>query len=97
MNRPANVVTGTQSDGVNLLVSGSEYGVIDLDVPGQSGYQLGNSVDLLAVSDLNIGDIEIRGLWVDGIDNLVFAASSGGSGKNPAGGGFPTFFVLQIQ
>jgi hypothetical protein len=98
LGRSTNVVAGTQNNSGPLLVGGSERGGIDLYALGQSGYQLNNSIDLPAITGFNgPEDIEIRGLWADGIDNLVFAASSGGNDQSRARGGVPTFFVLAIQ
>lgn len=98
LNRSTNVVAGVENGGAPLLVGGSESGNVDLYVLGQAGYEISYSLDLPATTGFTHSeDIEIRALWVDGIDNLVFAASSGGNDQSRARGGLPTFFVLNIQ
>ena len=41
-------------------------------------------------------DIEIRSLWADGFDDLVFAASSWGNDAS-RGPTLPAFFVLRLK
>jgi hypothetical protein len=41
-------------------------------------------------------DIEIRSIWADGLDDLVFAASSWGNGAS-RGPALPAFFVLRLK
>jgi len=95
--RTTNTVAGTRRKGIPLLVGGSENGSVDLYVRDEESYSLASTVDLPAVTGFQAPeDIEIRSLWVDGIDNLIFAASSWGNDKS-RGTGLPSFFVLEIR
>jgi hypothetical protein len=97
LNRPANVFVGIQRMGVPLGIAGSEFGDVHLYSLGETGYRLEDSVDLRAATGFRGSeDIEIRAVWVDGIDNLVFAASSWGNDES-RGGSLPTFFALEIR
>jgi hypothetical protein len=98
LNRPTNVVAGTDHGGHSLLIGGSESGNVDLYTLGPSGYHLSNSLNLPALTGFTAPeDIEIRGLWMDGLDNLVFAASSGGNDQSRTRGDLPTFFILELH
>jgi hypothetical protein len=91
-----NTVAGIKRKGVPLLVAGNETGSVDLYGQDKTGYQLINSVNLKALTGFTgVDDIEIRALWVDGIDNLVFAGSSWGNDytRSPA---LPSLFVLEL-
>jgi len=91
-----NTVAGIKRKGVPLLVAGNETGSVDLYGQDKSGYQLINSVNLRTLTGFTgVEDIDIRALWVDGIDNLVFAGSSWGNdtSRSPA---LPSLFVLEI-
>ncbi len=96
INRSANTVVGTKRKGLSLMVGGSESGVVDLFLWNRTAYNLSSSVDLRSVTGFSgPEDIEIRAMWTDGIDSLVFAASSWGNATRPAD--LPSFFVLEIR
>jgi hypothetical protein len=93
----ANTVAGIRRKGIPLLVGGSETGSVDLYMFGEDGYDLVSVADLRTLTGFNGSeDIEIRGLWVDGFDNLVFAASSWGNDKSRSPD-LPSMFVLEIR
>jgi hypothetical protein len=78
-----------------FLIAGNESGNVDLfDFAS-------NPSPLLATSDLRqltghtgSEDIEIRALWADNVDNLIFAGSSWGNDQS-RGPLLPSFFVLE--
>jgi hypothetical protein len=95
--RTTNTVAGTRRKGVPLLVGGSENGNVDLYLRDADYYLLASTVSLPALTGFQgPEDIEIRSLWVDGIDNLIFAASSWGNDRS-RGSMLPSFFVLEIR
>jgi hypothetical protein len=97
INRTTNTVAGTRRRGIPLLVGGSENGNVDLYVGDQNRYSLVSTANLPALTGFQgPEDIEIRALWVDETDNLVFAASSWGNDKT-RGPMLPSFFVLEIH
>ncbi|MGE5118436.1 MAG: hypothetical protein ACM3N6_18295 [Betaproteobacteria bacterium] len=78
------------------LVGGTEAGTVDVFDLGRSPSPLVSSVDLRqATGHTGADDIEIRALWSDSNDMLVFAASSWGNQftKSPT---LPSFFVLEL-
>jgi hypothetical protein len=87
--------TNTVAQRGGLLIAGNELGNVDL-------FDFANNPSLLvATSDLrqltgHTGgeDIEIRALWADNVDNLIFAGSSWGNDQS-RGPLLPSFFVLE--
>lgn len=86
-----NTVASGNMQGKDLLLAGTEGGIVDL-------LDLNASEPCTAFVNLRwttghtgIEDIEIRSLWCDGFDGLVFCGSS-----NPSSN-LPTFFVLKIE
>jgi hypothetical protein len=97
LGRSANTVAVAKRRGTSLLVGGSESGLVDLYALGENGYQFINSANLPAVTGfMEPEDIEIRALWFDGIDNLVFAGSSWGRWRSRSSD-LPSFFVLEVD
>jgi hypothetical protein len=97
INRTTNTVAGTRRRGIPLLVGGSENGNVDLYMGDQDLYSLVSTANLPALTGFQgPEDIEIRSLWVDGIDDLIFAASSWGNDRS-RGPMLPSFFVLEIS
>ena len=97
LNRTANTVAPIKRRGMSLLAAGSETGAVDLYAFNKNGYELVNSADLPALTGFSDPeDIEIRAMWADGLDNLVFAGSSWGNDRS-RGPQLPSFFVLEIQ
>jgi hypothetical protein len=95
--RSTNTVAGTNRKGIPLLVGGSESGSVDLYRNDAGIYSLISSVDLpLQTGFMRPEDIEIRALWVDGLDNLIFAASSWGNDRT-RGPNLPSFFIIEIR
>jgi hypothetical protein len=92
-----NAVAGIKRKEIPLLVGGTEAGFVDLYMFGENGYELVSVSDLRTLTGFTGSeDIEIRGLWVDGFDNLVFAASSWGNDKSRSPD-LPSMFVLEIR
>lgn len=97
INRPANTAAATRRRGVSLMVSGSESGSVDLFGLTSRGFELTHSVDLRSTTGFTGSeDIEIRSLWVDGLDNLVFAGSSWGNDASRSPD-LPSFFILELR
>jgi hypothetical protein len=95
--RSTNTVAGINRKGIPLLVGGSESGTVDLYRNDAGFYNLIGSINLpLQTGLMNPEDIEIRALWVDGLDNLIFAASSWGNDRT-RGPNLPSFFILEIR
>ena len=91
--RAANVVT---RQGRSLLV-GDESGIVHLFDLGVTPPQLVESIDLRrATGHFGRAAIEIRALWSDHYDDLVFAASSWGS-FSVRGPNLPSFFVFELS
>ena len=78
------------------LIEGDEYGRVQV-------WDLAtNPARLLDYADLRVltghtgsEDIEIRGVWTDSIDNLVFAGSDWGNDQSRSAS-LPAFFVLEL-
>jgi hypothetical protein len=97
ITRTTNTVAGTVRKGVPFLVAGSETGCVDLYKRDADSYNLIGSINLpVQTGFMRPEDIEIRSLWVDGLDNLVFAASSWGNDRT-RGPKLPSFFILEIR
>jgi hypothetical protein len=92
-----NTVAGIARRGDSLLVGGSESGAVDLYAFNGTAYHLISTADLPALTGLDHPeDVEIRALWVDGLDNLVIAASSWGNDQS-RGPNLPSVFFLEIR
>jgi hypothetical protein len=97
ITRTTNTVAGTVRKGMTLLIGGSETGCVDLYLRNQDSYKLVSSVNLpVETGFTRPEDIEIRALWVDGVDNLIFAASSWGNDRT-RGPDLPSFFIMEIR
>ena len=97
INRSTNTVEGIRRKGASLLIGGSESGNVDLYARRLNGFEFINTVDLRTATGFSGSeDIEIRSLWVDGLDNLVIAGSSWGndSSRSP---NLPSLFILEIR
>ena len=78
------------------LIAGNEGGQVDVFDLGQNPSPLISTVDLrLLTGHTGIEDIEIRALWKDKVDDLVFAGSSWGNDQS-RGPTLPSFFVLEL-
>ena len=78
------------------LIAGNEGGHVELFDLGVDPPALAAVADLRALTGFTgAEDIEIRALWMDGHDNLVFAGSSWGNdrSRSPL---LPSFFVLEL-
>ena len=97
LNHTANTVAPIKRRGMSLLAAGSEAGAVDLYAFSKNRYELVNSADLPTLTGFSRPeDIEIRAMWADGLDNLVFAGSSWGNDRS-RGPQLPSFFVLEID
>ena len=79
------------------LIAGNEGGQIDVFDLEQNPAPLVSSAHLRYLTGHTGGeDIEIRSLWTDRLDNLIFAASSWGNqqSRTPS---LPSFFVLALM
>jgi len=95
--RSTNTVAGVSRRGRSFLVGGSEAGAVDLYSFDGYIYSLISTADLPMLTGFNHPeDIEIRSLWVDGLDNLVIAASSWGNDQS-RGPTLPSVFILEIS
>ena len=88
--------TNTVSRQGQWLIAGNENGsveVFDLSQNPSPSVATANLRDLTVHTGME--DIEIRALWTDTSDNLIFAASSWGNdqARNPF---LPSFFVLEL-
>lgn len=78
------------------LIAGNEGGQVDAFDLSRTPSPLVSSIDLRAATGHTGGeDIEIRALWNDGIDNLIFAGSSWGNEQSRRAS-LPSFFVLEL-
>jgi hypothetical protein len=80
------------------LVAGSEAGTMDLYILQGGGlYTFLNNVELRAMTGFTgPEDIEIRTLWMDDRDDLIFAGSSWGNDHSRSAD-LPSLFVLELQ
>ena len=79
------------------LIAGNEGGQVDAFDLSRTPSPFVASLDLRALTGhTGNEDIEIRALWTDSIDNLVFAGSSWGNeqSRHPS---LPAFFVLELN
>ena len=78
------------------LIAGNEGGQIDVFDLRKSPAPLISSGDLRQLTGhTGTEDIEIRALWKDNLDNLIFAGSSWGN-EQSRGPSLPSFFVLKL-
>jgi PQQ-like domain len=95
--RPSNVVAPARKRGTDFLVAGTEGGSVDLYSLNDDEYNPVNTVDLrIATGFTGPEDIEIRSIWVDGLDNLIIAASSWGNDSTRSSN-LPSVFILELQ
>jgi hypothetical protein len=79
------------------LIAGNETGLIDVFDLARTPVTLAASADLRRLTGrLGVEDIEVRALWVDQVDRLIFAASSWGNDASRRID-LPAFFVLEIE
>ncbi|MEA2712996.1 MAG: hypothetical protein QOK27_957 [Gemmatimonadales bacterium] len=77
----------------NGLLGGSEAGWVDYFEQNQ--LVITQQLDLRILTGHTGGDdVEIRSMWADGLDDLVFAGSSWGNAQNLS---LPAFFVLSLK
>jgi hypothetical protein len=97
LRRTANTVVPVNRRGLNLLIAGSEAGTIDLYILQNGLYTFLNNLDLRALTGFTgPEDIEIRTLWMDDRDDLIFAGSSWGNDSSRSAG-LPSLFILELQ
>jgi hypothetical protein len=78
------------------LIAGNEGGQVDVFDLRQNPSPLLSSIDLRQLTGhTGSEDIEIRALWKDNLDNLIFAGSSWGNDQS-RGPSLPSFFVLEL-
>jgi hypothetical protein len=78
------------------LVAGNEGGQVDVFDLSQNPSLLVSSADLRQLTGhTNPEDVEIRALWTDRHDNLIFAGSSWGN-EQSRGPFLPSLFVLEL-
>jgi hypothetical protein len=78
------------------LIAGNEGGQVDVFDIQQNPSPIVSSVDLRQLTGhTGSEDIEIRALWKDNLDNLIFAGSSWGNDQS-RGPSLPSFFVLEV-
>ncbi|MEX2147519.1 MAG: Calx-beta domain-containing protein [Candidatus Rokuibacteriota bacterium] len=79
------------------LVVGTEAGSVEVWDIGRRPAPVVARVDLRALTGhTGIEDIEVRALWFDEVDNLLFAGSSWGNDQSRSSA-LPAFFVLQLD
>ncbi len=79
------------------LIAGNEAGLIDVFDLARTPAALVASADLRRLTGhRGVEDIEVRALWVDEVDGLIFAASSWGSDRSRRST-LPAFFVLELE
>ena len=97
LRRTANTVIPVNRRGFNLLVAGSEAGTMDLYILQNGLYAFLNNLDLRALTGFTgREDIEIRTLWMDDRDDLIFAGSSWGNDHSRSAD-LPSLFILELQ
>jgi len=88
--------TNTAARRGRWLIAGNEAGQIDLFDLGQNPSPLVSSVSLPQLTGhTNPEDVEIRAVWTDRHDNLIFAGSSWGNDRS-RGPFLPSFFFLEL-
>lgn len=97
IGRPGtNTVATAKQFGNDFLISGTEGGAVELFDLERPWAPLVASIDLREqTGHTQPEDIEIRALWADGLDDLVFAGSTWGNGKS-SDARLPSFFVLEL-
>jgi hypothetical protein len=88
--------TNTVTQRGQWLIAGNEGGQVDVFDLARTPSPLVASLDLRTLTGhTGSEDIEIRALWNDGIDNLIFAGSSWGNEqvRSPS---LPSFFVFEL-
>jgi hypothetical protein len=94
--RIVRLFTNTVARSGPWLIAGNENGRVDLFDLRQNPSPLISSVDLRQLTGhTGREDIEIRALWIDKLDNLIFAGSSWGNDQS-RGPTLPSFFVLEL-
>jgi hypothetical protein len=79
-----------------FLIEGNEGGQIGLYDISHNPASFISDVNLRQLTGhTGVEDIEIRALWIDEVDNLIFAASSWGNDQS-RGPLLPSFFVLEL-
>lgn len=79
------------------LIAGNEGGQVDVFDLRQNPSPLISSLNLRQLTGhTGSEDIEIRALWKDNLDNLIFAGSSWGNDQS-RGPSLPSFFVLELN
>jgi hypothetical protein len=80
----------------DLLIVGTELGTVDVfDLKNNPSPILSSANLRTLTGHTGSEDIEVRALWADNVDHLIFAASSGGNDQS-RGPLLPTFFVLEL-
>jgi hypothetical protein len=96
VSRSANAVAAIRRNDMSVLVGGSERGSVDWYMLSGEDYQFAGSLNLRALTGFTgPEDIEIRSLWIDGLDNLFFAGSSWGNDQTRSTE-LPSFFFFEI-
>lgn len=89
--------TNTVARAGRYLIAGNECGNIDVFDLGQRAAPMVATLDLRQVTGHTGGeDIEIRALWSDGLDGLIFAASSWGNDQSRSPS-LPSVFALELR
>ena len=88
--------TNTVTRRKQWLIAGNEGGQVDIFDLSRRPSPLMTSLDLRTLTGhTGSEDIEIRSLWTDSVDNLVFAGSSWGNDYSRHSS-LPSFFVLEL-
>jgi len=88
--------TNTVTRSGRWLIAGNEGGQVDVFDLSRTPSPLVSTIDLRAVTGhTGSEDIEIRALWTDSRDNLIFAGSSWGNEQSRRSS-LPSFFVLEL-
>jgi WD40 repeat protein len=89
--------TNTVARRGGLLIAGMETGQVKVFDLSDRPLSLVSSIDLRQLTGhTGSEDIEIRAMWVDQFDKLIFAASSWGNDQS-RGPLLPSFFVLEMK
>lgn len=79
------------------LIVGTELGTVEVWDIGRRPAPVVARVDLRAVTGhTGVEDVEVRALWFDEVDGLLFAGSSWGNDQSRSST-LPAFFVLQLS
>jgi hypothetical protein len=97
LERTANTVVSVNRRGFNLLIAGGEAGTIDWYILKDGRYAFVDNLNLRALTGFaGPEDIEIRTLWMDDRDDLIFAGSSWGNDQSRSTN-LPSLFILELQ